>query len=182
MDQLLTTALPTGAPAPAWLTLNTDTVVLGASPTALALLAANAEVLRLQAGALCATRQPLRLVQALALARTQGRCPLALPRGQRLPLTLLIQRRIADDQHLGWHISLRDPDAERPDTQLVQALFNLTPSEAAVASALALGHGTDTIALSMGVQANTVLAHIKKVLTKTGTQRQAQLVSLLLRR
>ena len=172
---------PSGFPALAWLILDADALLVDASPSALALLAANAEVLQLQGLRLQATRQLISWVYALALARAQGRCALALPRGQRLPLTLLLQRRVADTPDAGWHISLRDPDTERPDAQLVQALFGLTPCEAAVATALALGHSTDSIALGLGVQTNTVLSHIKKVLTKTGTQRQAQLVSLLLR-
>jgi len=165
----------------AWLILDADALLVDASAAAVALLAANAEVLQLQGLRLQAMRQPTRWVQALAVARAQGRCALALPRGQRLPLTLLLQRHAVADGDAGWHISLRDPDAERPDAELVQALFGLTPCEAAVATALALGHSTDSIALGLGVQTNTVLSHIKKVLTKTGTQRQAQLVSLLLR-
>lgn len=175
--------LPASHPAPpaAWLRLDASALLDEASPAALDLLAANAEVLQLQCRRLRATRQPERLEQALLLARDQGRCPLALVRGQRLPLTLLCERLAAAGPASGWRITLRDPETEQPDAPLVQALFGLTPSEAAVATALALGHSTAEIALALGVQANTVLAHVKKVLTKTGTRRQAQLVSLLLR-
>lgn len=151
------------------------------TPATQALLAAHAGVLALQGRRLRAIRQPERLEQALLLARAQGRWPLALLREQRLPLTLLCQRQLASSQFAGWHISLRDPEAERPDLLLVQALFGLTPSEAAVATALALGQSCAEIAQVLRVQPNTVLAHVKKALTKTGTQRQAQLVSLLLR-
>ncbi len=169
------------AAVPACLILDAEARLLDASAGGHALLSANAEVLQLQGQRLRATQQPARLEQALAAARAHGRCPLALVRAQRLPLTLLCERRLPDDPDSGWHIHLRDPDTELPDTRLVQAMFKLTASEAAVAAALALGHSTSSIALSLGVQTNTVLAHVKKVLTKTGTQRQAQLVSLLLR-
>ena len=164
-----------------WLHLDAGALLADAGPGTLALLAANAEVLQLQCRRLRATRQPERLEQALRLAKLQGRCPLALVRSQRLPLTLLCEHWAAGDLAAGWRITLRDPEAERPDRRLLQAAFGLTPSEAEVATALALGRSTGEIAQSLGVQANTVLAHVKKVLTKTGTQRQAQLVSLLLR-
>lgn len=170
----------------AWLQLDASALVVEAGTGALALLAANVEVLLLQCRRLRATRQPERLQQALLLAKLQGRCPLALVRSQRLPLTLLCEHLqagdpAAGDPAAGWRITLRDPEAERPDRRLLQALFGLTPSEAEVAGALAGGRSTGEIALLLGVQTNTVLAHVKKVLTKTGTQRQAQLVSLLLR-
>lgn len=182
------TPLPTAQEAPtvgtrplAWLHLDAGALLADTGPGALALLAANAEVLQLQCRRLRATRQPERLEQALLLAKLQGRCPLALMRSQRLPLTLLCEHWVDGDPAAGWRITLRDPEIERPDRRLLQAAFGLTPSEAEVASALALGRSTGEIARSLGVQANTVLAHVKKVLTKTGTQRQAQLVSLLLR-
>ena len=169
-----------GPCAAAGLQLDADGLLLDTLGTQ-AVLAAHAGVLTLQARRLRAIRQPERLEQALLLARAQGRWPLALLREQRLPLTLLCQRQLASGQFAGWHISLRDPEAARPDLLLVQALFGLTPSEAAVATALALGQSCAEIAQVLGVQPNTVLAHVKKALTKTGTQRQAQLVSLLLR-
>jgi len=78
-------------------------------------------------------------------------------------------------------VALRDPELELPDLELLQALFGLTPTEALVARALAQGLDSAALARTMGVKPNTVQSHIKRVLVKSGTRRQSQLVSLILR-
>jgi len=66
-----------------------------------------------------------------------------------------------------------------PAPELLQALFDLTPAEARVASLLVAGRTIDAIAGTAGSSENTVRTHLKSVFMKTGVQRQAELVSLL---
>lgn len=178
----------------AWLRLDRHGQLLHASSAAHELLAANADVLAIVGQRLQALREPDRLDQLLQQWHTRGLGAAALTRDDRLPLTLLCQRLPAGQQrdpHAGGPgggldddhglLTLRDPEAEQPDIERVRSLFALTPSEAVVAVGLALGHSSADIAQRMGIQPNTVLTHVKRVLAKTGTRRQAQLVSLLLR-
>jgi len=57
--------------------------------------------------------------------------------------------------------------------------FDLTPSEAAVAQALAAGGSLAQIAQSHHISVNTVKTHIHHIYRKTATSRQAELVALL---
>lgn len=66
-----------------------------------------------------------------------------------------------------------------PDPQLLVALFDLTPTEARVASLLVEGKSVEAIARMQGVATNTIRMQLKSVFHKTGVHRQAQLVSLL---
>jgi DNA-binding CsgD family transcriptional regulator len=66
-----------------------------------------------------------------------------------------------------------------PAPELLQALFDLTPAEARLASQLTTGKSMEQIALSSGLSPNTIRTHLKSVFLKTGVQRQAELVSLL---
>jgi DNA-binding CsgD family transcriptional regulator len=66
-----------------------------------------------------------------------------------------------------------------PSPELLQALFDLTPAEARLASQLTTGKSVEEIALSNGLSHNTIRTHLKSVFLKTGVQRQAELVSLL---
>ena len=67
---------------------------------------------------------------------------------------------------------------EAPPVELVQSLFDLTLSEAWVARSLAAGKVVDQIALDKGISPNTVRTHVRKVLEKTGCQRQTEVVAL----
>jgi DNA-binding CsgD family transcriptional regulator len=66
-----------------------------------------------------------------------------------------------------------------PAPELLQALFDLTPAEARLASQLTTGKSIEQITLSSGLSLNTIRTHLKSVFSKTGVQRQAELVSLL---
>ena len=67
------------------------------------------------------------------------------------------------------------------DPRRLQSRFGLTPAEARVAIALAAGDSRADRAQRLGVQLNTVHAHLKQVLAKTGCRRQTQLVALVWR-
>lgn len=167
-------------PAGACLLLDARLTVQQASPAALALLRDAGPALALQHQRLCATGSVPDLDARLCAATRGATAALALPRHGRLALTLR-----ADPWPVagpGWVlVTLRDPELDRPQPKLLQLLFNLTPAETRVASGLAIGMDTAELAHAMGVQPNTVQSHIKRLLQKSGTRRQSQFVSLVLR-
>jgi DNA-binding CsgD family transcriptional regulator len=63
----------------------------------------------------------------------------------------------------------------------IRGLFDLTPREAAVAAALARGQDVAAAARHLGIAPGTTRNHLKAVFLKTGTRRQGELVSLILR-
>ena len=67
----------------------------------------------------------------------------------------------------------------RPNGDLLRRLFALTPQEATVARLLMEGSSPRQIAEISGLTYETTRSYVKKVLAKTGTQRQSQLISLL---
>lgn len=66
-----------------------------------------------------------------------------------------------------------------PPIELVQSLFDLTPTEASVARDLVSGKTIEDIATDGGVSRNTVRSHVRQVLEKTGCNRQAEAIALL---
>ncbi len=76
---------------------------------------------------------------------------------------------------------IRDPSRQAilSATTLAQ-LFGLTPAEALLASELASGASLEEAAASLGVSRNTVRSQLQSVFQKTGTNRQVELVRVLL--
>lgn len=68
---------------------------------------------------------------------------------------------------------------EAPSEDLLNGLFDLTPAEARVCRAIVEGKTIKVLAKTLGISYETVRGHLKLVLTKTGTARQAELVGLL---
>lgn len=66
-----------------------------------------------------------------------------------------------------------------PHADLLQALFDLTPSEARLTRALLTGSTLQKAAADFGVQLETTRKHLKSVFQKTGVNRQADLVRLI---
>jgi DNA-binding CsgD family transcriptional regulator len=66
-----------------------------------------------------------------------------------------------------------------PPPEILQALFDLSPAEARVAARIAEGLSVNATAEALSVQSNTVRVQLKAIFSKTGTNRQAELVSLL---
>lgn len=66
-----------------------------------------------------------------------------------------------------------------PDAGLIAGLFDLTPAEGRLAAAIAGGHPPRDAALRLGVTEATARTTLKRILAKTGTRRQADLVGLL---
>jgi DNA-binding CsgD family transcriptional regulator len=69
--------------------------------------------------------------------------------------------------------------AEVPTAEVIQGLFDLTPTEARVARALGRGETVAEIAASNRVAQPTVRNQIREIFSKTGVNRQADLVGLL---
>ncbi len=66
-----------------------------------------------------------------------------------------------------------------PAANLLNSLFDLTPAEARVTRLLCAGKSVKRIVTELSVSQETVHAQLKRVMAKTGTKRQAELVSLL---
>lgn len=76
---------------------------------------------------------------------------------------------------------LTDPQQRAPlSPDWLGAFFALTPTEAQVAGHLAQGLRPDEVATRMGVSPTTVAFHLRNIFGKTGANRQADLVALLL--
>lgn len=66
-----------------------------------------------------------------------------------------------------------------PDDGLLHLLFDLTPAEARLLKALAGGLRLQSYAASAGVQTSTVRTQLTSIFHKTGTKRQAELLSII---
>lgn len=78
-------------------------------------------------------------------------------------------------------VLVADPEAEpHLPSDLLTAVYGLTPAEATVAGMLAGGRDLQEVADDLGVSRHTVKSHVRQIFSKTGTRRQAQLVRLLL--
>ncbi len=167
--------------------------IMLSSAMADALLRGNAE-LAVQGGCLVLQQPALRdalSAQIRAAANVaQGEpgdagASLCVPRPGRLPLVLEIAplrptTSVFGDQRPAALVFIRDPEAPA-DLDRLRALFGLTRTEAAVAAALAQGRSLEGIASGLGVGLGTVRSHLKRILAKTGTHRQAEVVALLAR-
>jgi DNA-binding CsgD family transcriptional regulator len=70
-------------------------------------------------------------------------------------------------------------DAGLLNHEILMHLYGLTEREAHLACALARGHDLAELSAAWGVSRETLRTHLKRVLGKTGTDRQAELVRLL---
>ncbi len=66
-----------------------------------------------------------------------------------------------------------------PDMRVLCGLFDLTPAEARVAHGIAMAQTPEMVAASLTISLETVRSHLKRIMQKTGTTRQAELVLLL---
>ena len=167
--------------------------VLHASRMAERLLRENAELAVVQ-GRL-AVRQPALHEKLSSLMR--GACDTArgqvaepgaallVPRADRTPLTLEVAPLRPSGSVFGAQppaalVFIKDPEAPIAVARL-RDLFGLTRAEGAVAAALGRGSALDEIADDLGVGPATVRSHLKRILAKTGTHRQAEAAALLAR-
>lgn len=74
-----------------------------------------------------------------------------------------------------------DPErASDPPVDALMQVYGLTKAEAAVAGQLLLGRSPEEASGALGVTLNTVRSHVKRLMMKTDTRRQADLVRTLL--
>jgi DNA-binding CsgD family transcriptional regulator len=115
------------------------------------------------------------LQMAFSVPRPHGRRPLSIA-------ILPVQR---PGENAGWEepaavIFVGDPDRKSEiDESRLRQLYGLTNAEARVAALLACGHRLDEIAEMLNVAYETTRKHLKKVLAKAATDRQAELVRMI---
>jgi DNA-binding CsgD family transcriptional regulator len=109
----------------------------------------------------------------------------SVPRTNRLPLTLEVAPLRPSTHRVGQQrpsllIIVRDPEAPIAASRL-RDLFGLTRAESSVAAALGRGSSLEDITAAMGIGLSTVRSHLKRILAKTGTHKQAQAAALIAR-
>lgn len=115
------------------------------------------------------------LVRSIPLPAEEDRPPLVV---HVLPLF-----RSAGDVLFGAEIlvcaNILKPSGFTPSPQILTALFDLTPAEARLAAALALGKPLKAVAEETHITFGTARSYLARIFQKTGTNRQSQLVTLL---
>jgi DNA-binding CsgD family transcriptional regulator/PAS domain-containing protein len=134
----------------------------------------SAELHRLVVG--CARPDAVNAGGHIAISRPQGRLPLSL---------LIVPAKSQPGWLAGRHpcamIFVTDPEAiSSLEASFLQKQFGLTPAEAVLARELLQGDGIEAAAQRIGIGVPTARTHLRRVLAKTGTSRQAQLVGLVL--
>ena len=130
--------------------------------------------------------QMLRWVQAIspdghrhAIARGPSRYPLV---ARVVPLGRLGGERLPDGARAARVVFLRDPEQETRSTAgLLMEGFGLTRREASLAELLGRDLSLAEAAGALGISRENARVHLKRIFSKTGLRRQAQLVSLMLR-
>lgn len=78
-------------------------------------------------------------------------------------------------------VFINDPEKHNElSTTVLARLYGLTEAEARLLQGLILGKKLETVAAESSVSMNTVRSHLKQVFRKTGTNRQPELVSVVL--
>ena len=143
-------------------------------------------------------RGRLRLAPGAKLAPPNAKGASALARLLTAPPTppddALIELGAADDKALrarvravpssaygdGAWLALFVADSVRQaEPDLLRDRFQLTPAEAALAVHLGQGEALADAAQALGIAYNTARSHLRAIFAKTGTHRQAELVTLL---
>jgi DNA-binding CsgD family transcriptional regulator len=73
------------------------------------------------------------------------------------------------------------PEDERSIAWRMRQLYQLTPAEATISAALALGKSVEEVAKAKRISLATLRSHLRSIFLKTGTRRQAELVRIALR-
>jgi DNA-binding CsgD family transcriptional regulator/PAS domain-containing protein len=78
-------------------------------------------------------------------------------------------------------VLITDPDRmSQTPGDVLQRLYGLTRKEAAVATLIVEGHGLQHAAELLNISVETARSHLKQIMQKTGTNRQAEVVRLIL--
>lgn len=118
-----------------------------------------------------------RAVASVSIERERG-APLSLVFSPLRPRSCIRETASARARVL---VTFQDPRARaRIAPEIVTKLYGLTATEASLAAALVDGKTIVEFAASRGCSEETARTHAKRVLQKTGTKRQADLVRVLL--
>ena len=116
-----------------------------------------------------------RLVRSIPVPAVDDKPPLVL---HVLPL-----RRSAHDIFQGADtlvaVTTVSPTVSAPSPSVLMGLFDLTPAEVRLASALAEGGTLRAAAASAGIAYSTARRYLESIFAKTGVSQQSQLVALL---
>jgi DNA-binding CsgD family transcriptional regulator len=122
-----------------------------------------------------------------ATSSAEARVHLSRP-SLRAPLTVIVMPLSDVSLDGTWgaphQVAVFVIEPDRPpeiNTRALAETYRLAPREVQVAKLLAQGHRPAQIASELGIGVGTVREHLKRVLAKTDTHRQADLVRLLLR-
>lgn len=108
---------------------------------------------------------------ALVLGRPSARRPLGV---EVVPL-VISENEQDSPPVVGMFVA--DPDRQHEsDEALLARLYRLTPAEAGLAARLASGNSLQDAAEQRQISHETARTHLKRILHKTGTQRQAELL------
>jgi DNA-binding CsgD family transcriptional regulator len=119
--------------------------------------------------------------QALSISRPSQRRPFFLT-AMSLPRDGSPIRRQLAPNAPAVTILVNDPESEdRTGSDERIHGFGLSPAEGRVAYLLMQGKSTEDCAGEVGISIHTARTHVKRVLSKTGTKRQGELVHLLMK-
>jgi DNA-binding CsgD family transcriptional regulator len=116
--------------------------------------------------------------------RQNGVMQVSRPSGRR-PLAVVVSptRNAASPFGRSHAVSIAFADPERApeaDADLLARLYGFTPREAAVAALLVRGRSPAETAAGLAMTENTIRTHIRHIFDKTGVDRLAELVRLLM--
>jgi DNA-binding CsgD family transcriptional regulator len=118
-----------------------------------------------------ASASPAQLFSILRCGRTALHCAI-------VPASSLFGSTKVDASAIMF---VSDPEQCQPDSiRSVCALYQLTPAETQLALYLVQGYNTADIATVMDLKEETIRAYLKHIYTKTDTNRQPELIQLLL--
>ncbi|MDO6963018.1 helix-turn-helix transcriptional regulator [Rhizobium alvei] len=123
-------------------------------------------------------------LERLALGTTGQVQSIAVLTEEQTPLVLHLvpvrrQARDVFDRSLAILIVTPVGPGGPPDLRVLSGLFDLTPGESRVARQIAAGMSYEASAKALGLTVETVRTYVKRVMSKTGTSRHAELAVLL---
>ncbi|TQV79679.1 helix-turn-helix transcriptional regulator [Denitrobaculum tricleocarpae] len=112
----------------------------------------------------------------MSVMRSEGPEPVTL-----ILIPLCRESVIDEENGAGSILIISDPEyrCRIREDQLVK-FYEFTPTEAKLARLLSNGYRLDEAAESMGIKYQTVRTHLKRIFSKTGIDRQSELVRLIL--
>ncbi|MCR6501355.1 helix-turn-helix transcriptional regulator [Shinella sp. CPCC 101442] len=103
--------------------------------------------------------------------------------GPTMIIHVLPLRRAARDIFSGADILVAATSVGKsvfsPSAKVLNALFDLTPAEANLATALSAGRSLKEAAFEASITVKSARTYLERIFTKTGTKQQSQLVALL---